>query len=115
MAVRLYMDVHVPWPITEQLRRRSADVVTAQEDAADELADEELLARAHKLGRVVFTQDIRFKATAEDWQRQGREFSGLIYGHQLRGTLGRYVSDLELIAKTTDPAEWLNAVEFLPL
>jgi predicted nuclease of predicted toxin-antitoxin system len=115
MAVNFYMDVHVPRAITEQHRRRSIDVVTAQEDGADQLADEELLARAHELGRVLFTQDIRFKAMAELWQHQAGDFNGLIFGHQLRGTLGQYVSDLELIAQATDPTEWLNAVEVVPL
>ena len=114
MAVKLYMDVHVPWPITDQLRRRSVDVLTAQEDAANELEDAELLMRSEGLGRVLFTQDIRFKAMAEDWQRQERPFAGLIFGHQLRGTIGQYVNDLELIAKATDPEDWLGMIELLP-
>ncbi len=76
------MDVHVPLPITEQLRRRGVDVLTTQEDGSDEMEDDDLLAHAGDLGRIVFTQDIRFKAMAEDWQRQGRSFAGLIFGHQ---------------------------------
>lgn len=114
MAVRLYMDVHVPWPVTEQLRRRAVDVLTAQEDGAILLSDEQLLARAAELGRLLFTQDIRFKARAEDWQRNGRPFAGLAFGHQLRGTIGQYVADLELIAKATEPDEWWNRIEHLP-
>ncbi len=43
MPVPLYMDVHVPWAITEQLRRRGVDVLTAIEDKADTLTDEKLL------------------------------------------------------------------------
>jgi Domain of unknown function (DUF5615) len=114
MPVPLYMDVHVPQAITDQLRRRGVDVLTANEDDAAELKDPELLERARGLGRVVFTQDIRFKALAENWQRQGRPFAGLIFGHQLRGTIGQFVSDLELIAKASEPDEWLNRVEYLP-
>lgn len=75
---------------------------------------DELLERSRELGRVIFTQDIRFKAMAEAWQRDGRSFGGLISGHQLHGTIGKYVADLELIAKSTACAEWLNAVEHLP-
>jgi hypothetical protein len=45
------------------------DVLTAQKDGATELDDNDLLVRANSLGRVVFRQDIRFKALAEDWQR----------------------------------------------
>jgi hypothetical protein len=108
------MDVHVPQAITEQLRRRGVDVLTAIEDAAATLPDEELLERLHRLGRVLFTQDIGFKVLAEAWQRQGKPFSGLIFGHQLGGTIGQFVQDLELIAKASEPEEWLNAIEFIP-
>jgi len=99
MAVPLYMDVHVPRAIADQLRRRGVDVLTAIEDAADQLPDDQLLERAGPLGRTVFTQDIRFKALAEQWQREGRDFPGLLFGPQLGVTIGQYVRDLELIAK----------------
>ena len=51
---------------------------------------------------------------AEDWQRQGKPFSGLAYGPQEKALLGKYVQDLELIAKASDPADWLNVVQHLP-
>lgn len=114
MPVRLYLDVHVPRAIADQLRRRGVDCLTSTEDGADTLADHELLDRATTLGRVLFTQDIRFKALAESWQRQGRPFAGLVFGHQLGGTIGQYVRDLELIAGATDPADWRNVVQHLP-
>ncbi len=114
MAIGLYMDVHVPMAITEQLRRRGVDVVTAIEDGAATLEDDELLALASEKGRVLFTQDIRFKALAEDWQREGKEFGGLIFGHQLRGTIGQFVKDLDLIAQASSPDEWVSVVEHLP-
>lgn len=109
------MDVHVPQAITDQLRRRNVDVLTAIEDNADELPDDELLERVRLLGRVIFTQDIRFKAMAQDWQRQGKSFAGLVFGHQLGGTIGQYVKDLELIAQASEQDEWLNTIEYLPL
>ena len=109
------MDVHVPQAITEQLRRRGVDVLTAFEDSAIELPDNELLARASQLDRVLFTQDIRFRVMAEDWQSQERQFTGLIFGHQLGGTIGQFVKDLELIALGSEPDEWLNAIEYIPL
>ncbi len=115
MAIRLYMDVHVPQSITDQLRRRNVDVLTAIEDGANELPDDELLEHVQSLERVIFTQDIRFRAMAEDWQRQGKPFAGLIFGHQLGGTIGQYVKDLELIAQASEHDEWLNIVEHLPL
>jgi hypothetical protein len=109
------MDVHVPQAITDQLRRRGIDVLTAIEDGADELPDDELLERVRLLERVLFTQDIRFKAMAQSWQRQSKPFAGLIFGHQLGGTIGQYVKDLELIAQASESDEWLNTVQYLPL
>jgi len=114
MSVALYRDVHVHQAITDALRRRGVDVVTAIEDGTAELPDDALLARASALGRVVFTQDIRFQALAQDWQRQGLSFSGLLFGHQLQGTIGQYVRDLELIAQASEPDEWAGVVERLP-
>lgn len=111
MAVPLYMDVHVPWAITDQLRRRGIDVLTAQEDESTESTDEQLLERALHLGRLLFTQDIRFKSRAEGWQRDGRLFAGLVFSYQLRGSIGQHVEDLEIIAKLSEPADWLNQVE----
>ena len=115
MPVRFYLDVHVPRAITDQLRRRAVDVLTATEDDANRFEDHELLERARTLGRVLFTQDIRFRVLAENWQRQSRPFAGLIFGHPLRGSIGQYVRDLELIARATEPDEWLNTVIHLPL
>jgi hypothetical protein len=114
MPVSFYMDVHVPQPITDQLRRRGVDVLTAIEDGWSERDDADLLKHAHELGRLIFTQDIRFKALAEDWQRQGRPFAGLLFGHQLGGTIGQFVKDLEVIAGASDPEEWANTIEYLP-
>ena len=114
MAVGLYMDVHVPQAITEQLRRRGVDVVTAIEDGRGTDSDDRLLERATALGRVLFTQDIRFKAMAEDWQRQGRRFQVLLFGHQLGATVGQYVLNLEIVAIASEPEEWGSVVQHLP-
>ena len=113
MPMSFYMDVHVPQPITDQLRRRAVDVISAIDDGFAERDDHELLERARELGRLIFTQDIGFKALAENWQRQGQHFAGLLFGHQLGGALGQYVKDLELIAKASEPGE-CNVVEYLP-
>jgi len=114
MPVGLYMDVHVPQAVTTQLRARQVDVVTAQEDGTTLTPDDRLLERVTELGRVLFTQDVRFKAMADQWNRDGRPFSGLVFGHQMGGTIGQFVQDLELIAKATDPGEWANSVERVP-
>lgn len=114
MAIALYMDVHVPQAITEQLRRRGIDVLTAFDDATTQLPDDQLLVRVTELNRVIFTQDIRFRVLAETWQLESKQFSELIFGHQLGGTIGQFVEDLELIAKASEPDEWINTVEYIP-
>jgi len=53
MSVNLYMDVPVPVAITDQLRRRGVDVITAQEDDARRFSDSHLLDRASQLGRIL--------------------------------------------------------------
>ncbi len=115
MTVSLYMDHHVPKAITVGLRLRGVDVVTAHEDGADQLDDDELLQRANELGRALFTQDDDLLAEAAKCQREGIQFSGVIYGHQLRVTIGICIRDLEVIAKSGEMEELKNQVIFLPL
>jgi hypothetical protein len=114
MPIGLYMDVNISQAIAEQLRRRGVDVLRAQEDHAGTLPDPDLLERASQLGRILFTHDIRFRVLAEDWQRQGRPFVGLVFGHSLRVTIGKFVADLELIALASEPTEWISRVDYLP-
>jgi len=75
------MDHHVHAAITEGLRRRGIDVVTAREDGTTTWDDDLLLERADRLGRVLFSQDDDLLAIARHWQGMGRTFAGLIYGH----------------------------------
>ena len=51
MSVALYFDVHVRRAVTEGLRLREVDVLTAQEDDAATMDDPVLLDRAMALGR----------------------------------------------------------------
>lgn len=116
MAVRLYMDVHIAQAITEQLRQRGVDVLTAIEDCQERTPDDALLERCFSvLDRVIFTHDIRFRVLAEQWQQEPRPFAGLLFGAHLGGTIGRWVNDLEFIAKNSEHAEWCNQIAYLPL
>ena len=115
MATPLYADVHVPGPVILQLRLRGVDIAAATEEGHERKSDEELLVISTASGRVMVTQDIRFRVLAEDWQRMGRSFAGLIFAHQRRVSFGEMVGDLELIAKATDSLFWLNRIEQLPL
>ena len=115
MSVRLYVDVHVRRAITEGLRLRRVDVLTAQEDGAREFDDPDLLDRATALGRVLFTQDDDLLREAKRRQQTGKTFTGIIYAHQLNITIGQCITDLELLAQASEPAEWSNRTEYLPL
>ena len=109
------MDVHVPYAVTVALRLRGVDVLTAQEDGAGRFTDADLLGRAAEMDRVLFSQDEDLLREAAARQQGGCSFGGLIYAHQLGITIGQCVEDLELIATSTQLAEWSNQVGFLPL
>ncbi len=115
MSVQLYMDVHVPGPITRALIRRGVDVKTAQEEGAAELQDNALLDRATALNRVLFSRDEDLLVEATARQRSGRFFAGVVYAHQLRVAIGQCINDLEVIAKVGYPEDFHNRVEHLPL
>jgi predicted nuclease of predicted toxin-antitoxin system len=89
------MDHHVHAAITEGLRRRGVDVITAHEDGAAAFEDERLLQRATQLGRVLFSQDKDLLILTHQWLQAGIEFSGV-------GIRAPAQRDLELIAKTLD-------------
>lgn len=115
MAVRLYMDVHVPRAVTLALRLRGVDVVTAQDDGSARLDDPQLLDRATQLGRVLFSQDDDLLREAARRQRAGEAFAGVVYAHQLRVTIGQLVEDLTIVATAGEPDGLAGRVEFLPL
>jgi hypothetical protein len=89
--------------------------LTAQEDGYQTADDATVLDRATGLQRVLFTQNEDLLAEAKYRQSEGIPFPGVIYGHQLRLTVGRCVQDLELIAQVREPEEMINRVEYLPL
>lgn len=115
MSVPFYFDEHVHFAITLALRQRGVDVITVQEDAHDGSPDALVIDRATQLGRVAFSQDEDFLREAVLRQRLGRPFSGVIYAHQLRVTIGQCISELELISLATEPDEYWNRIEYLPL
>lgn len=71
MAIALYMDHHVPKAVTDSLRLRGVDVITAFEDGTHELDDSQLLERSTQLKRALFTQDDDLLAEATQRQRKG--------------------------------------------
>ena len=109
------MDVHVRRAVTEGLRLRGVDVLTAQEDGAAEFEDYALLDRATELSRILFSQDDDLLREANKRQRKDKYFAGVIYAHQLNITIGRCIDDLDLITTATEFNDWTRTVVFLPL
>lgn len=115
MPIALYMDQHVPRAITNGLRLRGIDVMTAFEDGAGAFADPALLDRASALGRVLFTQDDDLLTEATRRQATGTPFAGVIYAHQLRVSIGTCIRGLEVVATAGERDDLHGQVLFLPL
>jgi hypothetical protein len=112
---RFYFDVHVPRVVALQLSARGLDILTAQADNACTPPDHLLLECASHLDRIIVNSDIRFRALAENWQRQQIPFNGMVFAHPLHVTIGQMVRDLELIAGAIPGEEIQNQIIFLPL
>jgi hypothetical protein len=106
--IHYYMDEHVPSAVTEGLRRRGVDVLTAQEDATVSTPDRCLLLSAHSQGRVLCSLDADFLRLHDE----GVPHAGIAYASQ--GTpVGRMVRGLMLIHDVLTPQEMKGHVEFL--
>ena len=113
--IRFYMDENVHGAITQALRRRGVDVLTAQEDVPPGTPDDEVLDRATELGRVLVSQDDDLLREASARQRRGEHFSGVIFARQNFVSIGQCVLDLELISVASEPEEFANHARYLPL
>jgi predicted nuclease of predicted toxin-antitoxin system len=115
MSLAFYMDEHVPNAIINGLRIRNIDVLMVQEDSRTGISDALVLDRATELHRILFTQDDDFLVEAYKRQQSGIFFSGVIYAHQLGISIGRCITDLELIAQGATFEELAERVHYLPL
>ena len=71
--------------------------------------------RANELGRVLFTRDDDLLREAGTRQMEGRTFTGVIYTHQARLTVGECIRDIEFIAQAGEVEDFANQVLYLPL
>ncbi len=115
MAIKLYMDHNVPRAITVGLKLRGVGIITSYEDGTSKFDDSQLLDRATELERALFTRDYNLLQEGTKRQRKGVHFSGVIYAHQIRVSVGTCIRDLEIIAKAGELEDIENRVEFLPL
>jgi hypothetical protein len=86
-----------------------------REDGASMLSDPDLLDRATMLNRVLVSFDDDLLVEGARRQKAGEPFSGVIYAHQLRITIGQCVHDLELITKVEEPENLTGQVVRIPL
>ena len=77
--------------------------------------DEPLLNRATELGRILVSQDVDLLREGTRLLSRHGDFSGIVYAHQLRVTIGQMVEDLELIATATSKEDWYGRIEYLPI
>jgi len=109
------MDVHVPRPVTDALRARDIDVLTAQEYGMDEAEDPALLDRALALNRFLVTRDKDFLFEVRRRLSSQAVFATVIYAHQLRVGIGVFIDELELIALAATESDARNKLMYLPL
>jgi hypothetical protein len=109
-----YMDHHVHRGVTDGLRSRGVDVITAFEDGMHLRDDNRLLERAAELGRILVTQDQDFLEIVPQWQASARSFPGVVFGIQQRLDIGRMIDYLELVASVMSTQAMQNRIEFIP-
>jgi hypothetical protein len=100
--------------VTEALRPRGVDGLTAQEDDAALLADPEILLRASALRRVLVSQDSDLIAEARRKLANAEPVAGGRCVHPLRWTVGRRVEASTAMALVGEPEDAADRAETLP-
>ena len=109
------MDEQVQAAITNGLRRRGVNVLTAQEDSSGGFSDGDLLDRAARLGRIVFSRDSDFLAITAARQTAGQYFVGVVFAKQEVVSYRQCIDDLEFLTTCGELADFESRVHFLPL
>ena len=106
--IRFYTDEHVSRAVIRGLRQRGVDVLTVPEAGMMEATDEEHLALALELGRVLFTQDTDFLRLSA----RGTPHAGIVYARQ-NVPVGAIIQGLMLIYQLLSTEEMIGHVEYL--
>jgi hypothetical protein len=115
LSLQYYMDENVESAVTEALRKRGIDVLTAQEDDHRETADSIVFDRANTLGRVLVSEDSDMLREVTRRLRSGGSFVGVVFWHQQTLGLGTVVGDLELLSRGGTQADTQDQLIYLPL
>jgi hypothetical protein len=116
LFARLYLDEDVHKRVAVALRLRLFDVISAHEIGAWGLSDEEQLALASRMDRVLFTFNAaHFIRLHEDRISQGAEYPGILVSEQLEigETVRRLISFLNRVTRDEmrNQINWLPAVQ----
>ncbi len=107
--IRFYMDQHCPSAVTQGLRQRGIDVLTAQEAQRCGLPDSDQLAFATSEERVMVSFDSDYLAL----HRSGVTHAGIAWCPQQKYSIGMFVQILELLHSVADRNQMRNHVEYL--
>jgi predicted nuclease of predicted toxin-antitoxin system len=108
-TTRFHLDEHCGPEIARGLRRYGIDVTTTPEAGLVGHTDEQQVAYALPLGRVIFTQD-------RDYLRlyaAGEPHAGIAYCHQQTRSIGEIIDVLVLIWEICEPEEIAGRVEYI--
>lgn len=108
MTIKYYMDVHVKRAVTEGLRRRGVEVLTAQEADMQLAEDIEHIEYARRGGWIIFTNDVDFLRL----HASGVEHGGVAYCHQ-QTSIGQMIQGLMLIFQVLETEKMKNRVEYI--
>jgi len=109
------MDENIEWAVTEGLRGRGIDVLTAQEDGHAQTPDAIVFDRANALGRVSVSEDTDMLREVTSRLRSGKSFTGAVFWHQQTLFIGAVISDLELLSRAGTQADVRDQLIYLPL
>ncbi len=115
--LRLLIDQDLDHDILRGLIRRipQLDAVTAFEIGMSGATDPELLAWAAQEKRAIITHDrTTMPAHASNLLRSENNIAGLIIVPRTL-PLRRVLDELELIVTCSEPEEWTNVIQYLPL
>ena len=108
-TIKFHLNEHCDSAIATALRRHGIDVTTTPEMGLVGATDEQQVAFAFAVGRVIFTKDsdyLRIDAS-------GTPHAGIVYCHQHTRSIGEIIAGLILIWEVYAAVEFAGQVEYL--
>ena len=106
--IRFYTDENVSRAVIDGLRRLDVDVVSAPDAGMLGKSDEEHLALARRLERVIFTHDRDFLRL----NRRGIPHAGIVFARE--GTsISRLIRGLRRVYETKTPEDMIGHLEYI--